>query len=30
MNSDRKEVYAAEAAKLAWDRCLQFFRKHLA
>jgi carboxymethylenebutenolidase len=30
MNSERKEVYAAEAAKLAWERCLAFFRKHLA
>jgi len=30
MNSDRKEVYSDEAAKLAWDRCLAFFRTHLA
>jgi carboxymethylenebutenolidase len=30
MNSDRKEVYGAEAARLAWDRCLQFLRKNLA
>jgi carboxymethylenebutenolidase len=30
MNSERKEVYSAEAAKVAWDRCLAFFRKHLA
>jgi carboxymethylenebutenolidase len=29
MNSDRKEVYGAEAAKLAWDRAVAFFRKHL-
>jgi len=30
MNSDRKDAYGAEAAKLAWDRCVQFFRQHLA
>jgi carboxymethylenebutenolidase len=30
MNSDRKEVYDAGAAKLAWERCLAFFRQHLA
>ena len=30
MNSDRGEVYSAQAAKLAWDRCLAFFRTHLA
>jgi carboxymethylenebutenolidase len=30
MNSDRTEVYSAEAAKTAWDRCLRFFRGHLA
>jgi carboxymethylenebutenolidase len=30
MNSDRKEVYGAEDARLAWDRCLAFFRRHLA
>jgi carboxymethylenebutenolidase len=30
MNSDRKEVYAAEAAKLAWDRAVGWFRRHLA
>jgi carboxymethylenebutenolidase len=29
MNSDRKEVYDAGAATLAWDRALAFFRKHL-
>jgi carboxymethylenebutenolidase len=29
MNSDRKEVYADHAAKLAWDRALAFLRKHL-
>lgn len=30
MNSDRKEVYDAGAAKLAWERCIAFFRRHLA
>jgi carboxymethylenebutenolidase len=30
MNSDRKEVYDPESARLAWDRCLAFFRKYLA
>jgi carboxymethylenebutenolidase len=30
MNSDRKEVYDAAAAKLAWERTIQFFRRHLA
>jgi dienelactone hydrolase len=30
MNSDRKEVHDAGAAKQAWDRCLAFFRRHLA
>jgi carboxymethylenebutenolidase len=30
MNSDRKEVYDSTAAKLAWDRCLDFLRRHLA
>jgi carboxymethylenebutenolidase len=30
MNSDRAEVYDDAAAKLAWDRCVAFFRKHLA
>ncbi|HTT72415.1 MAG TPA: dienelactone hydrolase family protein [Anaeromyxobacteraceae bacterium] len=30
MNSDRKEVYSAEAAKVAWERCLRFFHQHLA
>ena len=29
MNSDRKEVYDAAAAKLAWERSIQFFRRHL-
>lgn len=29
MNSDRKEVHSAEAARLAWDRCLAWFGKHL-
>jgi carboxymethylenebutenolidase len=30
MNSERGEVYSAEAAKLAWERMIGFFRKHLA
>jgi carboxymethylenebutenolidase len=30
MNSDRKEVHDPAAAKLAWDRCVAFFRRHLA
>jgi carboxymethylenebutenolidase len=30
MNSERKEVHDPGAAKLAWDRCVTFFRKHLA
>ena len=30
MNSDRKEVHDPQAARLAWDRCLAFLRKHLA
>ena len=30
MNPDRKEVYDAKAAKAAWDRCIAWFRKHLA
>jgi carboxymethylenebutenolidase len=30
LNSDRKEVYNAQAAKEAWDRALQWFRKYLA
>lgn len=29
MNSERKEVHSAEAAKVAWDRAVAFFRKHL-
>jgi carboxymethylenebutenolidase len=29
MNSERGEVYGAEAAKVAWERCLAFFGKHL-
>jgi carboxymethylenebutenolidase len=30
MNPERKEVYGADAARVAWDRCLAFFRRHLA
>ena len=30
MNSERKEVHDPGAAKLAWDRCVAFFRRHLA
>jgi carboxymethylenebutenolidase len=30
MNSERKEVHDAAAAKQAWDRCLAFLRRHLA
>ncbi len=30
MNSDRKEAYDDRDAKLAWDRMVSFFRKHLA
>ncbi len=30
MNSERKEVHDPEAAKVAWQRCLEFFRRHLA
>jgi carboxymethylenebutenolidase len=30
MNSDRKEVHSPEAAKVAWDRALAWFRKYLA
>jgi carboxymethylenebutenolidase len=29
MNSDRKEVYGAEAAKLAWQRSVAWFKKYL-
>jgi carboxymethylenebutenolidase len=29
MNSERKEVHSAEAAQVAWDRAVAFFRKHL-
>ena len=29
-NDDRPEVYKPEAARLAWERTLAFFRKHLA
>jgi carboxymethylenebutenolidase len=30
MNSERPEVHDPAAAKLAWDRCVAFFRRHLA
>jgi carboxymethylenebutenolidase len=30
MNSDRKEVYDDPSAKQAWERCVSFFRRHLA
>ena len=30
MNSERKEVYEPKAAKIAWGRCLDWFRRHLA
>jgi len=30
MNADRKANYDPTAAKLAWDRCLTWFRRHLA
>jgi carboxymethylenebutenolidase len=30
MNSERPDVYSQEAATLAWERCLKFFRRHLA
>ena len=30
MNSERKEVYDGKAAKLAWERCVTFFKQHLA
>jgi carboxymethylenebutenolidase len=30
MNSDRKEVHDPGAAKVAWDRCIAWFRHHLA
>lgn len=29
MNSDRTEVYDPQAAKLAWERCIAWFRKYL-
>ena len=29
MNSERAEVYDDASAKLAWDRCVAFFRRHL-
>jgi carboxymethylenebutenolidase len=29
-NDQRADVYNAEAAKLAWDRTLAFFRQYLA
>jgi carboxymethylenebutenolidase len=30
MNSDRKDAHDPESARVAWDRCVAFFRKHLA
>ncbi len=30
MNSERKEVYSAEAAKLAWEHSLSFLKQRLA
>ena len=30
MNSERKNVYDAKSAKLAWDRAVTWFRRHLA
>jgi carboxymethylenebutenolidase len=30
MNSERPEAYEAGAARLGWERCLAFLRKHLA
>jgi carboxymethylenebutenolidase len=30
MNSDRKDVYSGNDAQVAWDRMVQFFRRHLA
>jgi carboxymethylenebutenolidase len=30
MNSDRREVYSEPAAKLAWGRMIDWFRRHLA
>lgn len=29
MNSDRKQVHDPAAAKLAWERCVEFFHRHL-
>jgi carboxymethylenebutenolidase len=29
MNSERKDAYDDAAARLAWDRCLEFFGRHL-
>jgi dienelactone hydrolase len=30
MNSERKNVYDAQSAKLAWDRAVTWFRRYLA
>lgn len=30
MNSERKEAYSADAAKVAWERAVGWFRRHLA